>query len=291
MIRWFYDSIPPTGLKGHGQADLPCPVIAVDSHFQGGILEVCKNGIHTSPKPTVWQGEHRLTKENWFAAANARNTALCLCKTTHIAYVDDLSVLQSGWYQAAREAAELNDTITCGAYLKVKSLVVENGVAVSYDTYPGGMDNRLKHARTEISQCGGNWLYGCSLVAPVDALLAIDGWGEYCDGLGFEDCCTGLVLANAGYKLRYDKRLMTLESDELHFVEPPMLRSDYGISPNDKSHAALNIALQSKTFDNGYVGGLRAERERVLRGEPFTVRNNPQHEWYSGVHLSELKPQ
>jgi len=241
------------------------------------------------PKPSVWSGEHRLTSQDWFSAASYRNTALCLCATTHIAYVDDLTVLGPQWWQAAKEAARLDDTITCGLYQKVRNLVVENGSAVSYEQPASGIDNRMQIAKEEAGPCNGGWLYGCSLVAPVEALLAVDGWWEACDSIGSEDYCTGIVLENAGYKLRYDKRLFTLESEEAHFEEPPMRRSDFGVSPLDKSHALLNIALQSRTFDNGFgPGGIRELRERVLAGGAFPIAQNPQHEFFTGKLLREL---
>jgi hypothetical protein len=61
---------------------------------------------HHSPKPTVWQGPHRLTQRDYFAAANTRNTALALARGTHVAFVDDLSVLLPGWLKAHSHAAE-----------------------------------------------------------------------------------------------------------------------------------------------------------------------------------------
>lgn len=242
------------------------------------------------PKPSVWSGPHRLTKEDWFSASSYRNSALCLCRSSHIAYIDDLTVLGPRWWQTAMEAEQLDDTITCGLYQKVRNLVVEDGVPTSYEQPASGIDNRMQIARDEEGPCKGEWLYGCSLVAPVEALLSVDGFpSAICDGLGFEDCLMGIVLENAGYKFRFNKRLFTLESEEAHFEEPAMKRSDYGTSPDDKSHRALNIARQSKTFDNGFgPGGIRALRERVLAGEPFPVKGTPAHEWYTGTPLQDL---
>lgn len=251
-----------------------------------GGLEVL---IHP-PKPSVWSGPHRLTSEDWFSAASYRNTALCLCRSSHIAYVDDLTVLGPQWWQAAKEAAQLDDTITCGLYQKVRKLVAGNNVAISYEQPASGIDNRMQIAREESGPCKGEWLYGCSLVAPVELLLGVDGWpSALCCGMGFEDCLMGIVLENAGAKFRFSKKLFTLESEEAHFEEPAMKRSDYGVSPDDKSHRALNIAKQSKTFDNGFgEGGIRALRERVLAGEQFPVKGTPENEWYTGAHLSGL---
>src|SRR5262245_47488189 len=36
----------------------------------------CPDFIHVPPKPTVWQGPHRLTQNDYFCPSNARNTGL-----------------------------------------------------------------------------------------------------------------------------------------------------------------------------------------------------------------------
>ena len=243
---------------------------------------------HVAPKPTVWQGEHRVTKDDWFAASNSRNTGLCLAKDGWIAYVDDLSVLLPSWLQSVREA-EAGNYLICGAYRKVRNLVVTDGIVTNHMEFPQGNDNRLRHAEGTISGCSGEWLYGCSCAMPVEALLDIGGWLEICDGLGFEDVCTGLVLNSAGYGFRYDKRMMTFEDEDAHFEDKAMRKTDKGQSPNDKSHAALRIARSGQRYwDNWYDGGLRAERQRVLNGEPWTVRTEPQRDWYDQQVIAEM---
>lgn len=295
-IGWFFDS-----LASQISDDLVLTILVINRNGPSNSVTIStltkfsgKTKVpvkiqQTRPKPNVWSGPHRLTKEDWFSASSARNTALCLTRTSHIAYCDDLSVLMPGWWQSLREAIEGN-YIGCGRYQKVRELVVKDGVPTMYTPYDGGIDNRLALVNQDVTDCNGAWLYGCSLVAPVDALLSVDGWPEsLCDGMGFEDCILGIVLVNAGYQLKYDRRMFTLESDELHFVEPPMKRSDYGVSPNDKSHKALSIARNSKTFDNGFgEGGIRALREKVLAGEPFPIQRNPRHEWFLGTPLEDL---
>lgn len=248
-------------------------------------IKTCK---HVEPKPNVWQGPYRLTKDNWFAAANARNTALCLCATDWIAYCDDLSVLAPTWLDAVRRAVAGN-YIALGAYKKVRNLVVEKGRVISCDEFAAGQDARLRHPG-DILSCGGDWMYGCSLAGPVEAFLSVNGWPEANDGLSFEDVCMGICLANTNrFSFRYDKSMMTFESEEHHYLEKPMVRSDYGVSPKDKSHSALNIAKQSKWFPNYFDGGgIRELRDRVLRGEPFPIQRNPMHEWFTGKLLSEL---
>jgi glycosyltransferase involved in cell wall biosynthesis len=264
---------------------------------------------HQPPKPTVWQGKHRLTKEDWFAASNARNTAICLAPDGWIAFVDDVSVLLPGWLARVREAMNHPKRITCGAYRKVKELVVEDGYVKSFADHPGGRDNRMAAVKCDYLDkfalgpvvamdrvslpvpCAGNWMYGCSLVAPVEAFLEINGYPEaLCDGMGFEDVIAGIMLEKKGYSFAYDPRMMTYESEELHHQMPVMKRSDYGVSPNDKSHAVLNAARNGHGWHPNYFGeeGIRGLRSRVLRGEPFPVVQIPAHEWFTRTPLSEL---
>lgn len=301
-IRWFLDSLHS---QLESNRDIPQPhIVLVDFHYQVPprwpfAMGYCGRLSTLSPKPSVWQGDNRLTKQHWFAAANARNTALCLSEDGWLAYVDDLSVLMPGWLQSVREAMAGN-YIACGAYRKVKGLVVENGIVKSFTLFHQGEDNRLKHVTQDVTQCGGNWLYGCSLVAPVEALLSVNGWPEdLCDGHGFEDVCMGIVLKNAGYDIRYDRRMMTYESEEDHHKEPAFIRKDFhfengvavegGNGKTDKSHGALNIALASTHFPNSFgEGGIRALRQKILAGESFPIPTSPQNEWYTSKLLSEL---
>jgi len=253
-----------------------------------GILDHVKGFLHVEPKPNVWQGEHRLTKDNWFAAANARNTALCLCRTDWIGYCDDLSVLTPGWLEAVRKAVAGN-FIALGSYKKVLNLVVEKGEIKSHEEYAGGLDSRLRHVGDVVS-CGGDWLYGCSLAGPVEAFLSVNGWPEICDGMGFEDTCMGICLGNTNkFSFRYVKSMMTLESEEHHHIDVRFKGVDFGRSPKDKSHALLNIAKSSSYFPNFFgPEGIRGLRNKVLMGEPFPVVQCPQNEWFTGKLLAEL---
>lgn len=288
-MQWWWDSLC-LQLK----PDDEIHVIIVD--FYANEKPVCFDGAppqiksckHVTPKPNVWQGQHRLTKENWFAAANARNTGLCLCPTDWIAYCDDLSVLWPTWLESAR-LAQAGNYIALGAYKKVRNLLVDKGAIVSFQEFPEGLDARLRRGG-EVISCGGDWMYGCSLCGPTEAFLSVNGWPEAFDGLSFEDVCMGICIGNTGrFSFRYDKRMLTLESEEDHYKEKAMIRSDYGISPKDKSHAALNIAKGSKWYPNFFgEEGIRGLRERVLRGDPFPIVQVPDREWFTGKLLCEL---
>ena len=251
------------------------------------------NVITVEPKPCVWQGEHRLTKEHWFAASNSRNTGLCLAKDGYIAYVDDLSVLCPGWLLNVRQSMNWNG-VTLGAYRKVRNLVVENGNIISYDkTWPGGRDSRWNYGNDSGSvPANGDMLFGCSLVGPVEAFLSVGGWPELCDGLSFEDVIMGQAMENKGVRFMYNRNMLTFESDEHHGIEPAFRRDSFEKHPNDatdKGHAVLNMAKGGvKYFDNYYEGGIRRMREEVLSGKPFPIVQIPDRDWHTGRLLKDL---
>lgn len=304
QINWFFDSLHRE--TGGNYAGIKVVVVdfwadepGIESRLN---ITRCRHAmpVHVPPKPSVWQGKHRLTKADYFAAANARNTALCLAPDGWIAFVDDVSVLMPGWLNAVREAIAGN-YIVCGAYRKVNKLVVENGNVVSFEDHPGGHDGRWWKGDDNCAvDCSmyPEWTYGCSLAAPVESLLNIGGYPELCDGAGFEDSPVGFMLANNHYApagLRYDRRMFTLESEELHGQLPRFLREDpCKGDPNakprdDKSHALLRI-LKPRTSHPGFFGdeGIRGLRQRILAGEPFPKVGIPEHEWFTGTPLRDL---
>jgi len=284
-IEWFLDSLARQ-LNGD-----EVELIVVDFHKDEGRKPVPPLGnvpiTHVAPKPNIWQGPHRLTQGNWFNAANARNTAICLAKGSHIAFVDDLSVLMPDWMHCVRQSIQEN-YIALGAYKKVKKLVVEQGQVKSFEDYPPGEDSRLGWARQDQTSCGGSILYGCSLCMPIEAALSVNGFPEdLCGGLGFEDVCFGLALGNTNkYSFRYDRRMMTYESEEDHFVDKPFRKTDKGVSPADKSHAAMHTAQGSVWFPNQF--NLREIRDAVQRGEPFPIPKTPEHDWFDHQRIADM---
>lgn len=304
-MRWFFESlalqVPP---------EQNVNVLKVDFHAEKKFEQQYRldNGSCitlqiTPPKPCVWQGAHRLTQRDYFAAANARNTAICYAPDGWIAFVDDLSVLMPGWLNAVREAMAKN-YIVCGAFRKVNKLVVDAGAVKSFEDHAPGHDSRWKHGDdTKAVPCPPNWLFGCSFAAPVNALLKVNGLFEDCDsgGLGMEDCSLGMALVETGHKLRYDRRMFTLEAEELHHVDVPMLRKDKdrgkvieiapGVThPAEKGHALVKRFTGLKWFPNdfGPFPDLAALRQHILAGGNFPVVNRPTVDWYDGQPLSEM---
>lgn len=304
-FEWFFDSLGIQFKKLNPQFDIQ--IVVVDFFYEekqkaaylfkygGG-----KTVQWVSPKPTVWQGKHRLTQQDWFAASNARNTAICLARGDWIAFVDDLSILGEKWLERVIEAMKKPGTITLGTYQKATEMVVEDGVLLSYGKITG-LDNRMEAVKGDGPHpATGQWLYGCSLVAETEAFLRINGFDEDCDGMGFEDCIAGLMLERNGYKFLFDPLMFTMESEELHAQGPVFVRKSKRSKNdplNDKAAqdwTMLNMVTRGqRNYAPNYFGdgGIRRLRERVLAGEPFPVQQIPEHHWFDGQPLKEMKPE
>jgi hypothetical protein len=111
--------------------------------------------------------------------------------------------------------------------------------------------------------------------------------------MGFEDVITGIALQNAGYETWYDPKMLTLESEEAHFEEPPLFKTDKGVSPNDRSHWALRTVQNGmKFFENSMPeGGIRRVRDNFLAGKGWPwpgIPVQPRHDPYDNQPLSEV---
>lgn len=293
-LYWFKDSLDR---ETRGNYD-GIKVIVVDfwatSRDEIFRSQLPPGAIHVPPKPCVWQGPHRLTKEDYFAASNARNTAICLAPDGYIAFVDDLSVLLPGWLAAVRRAIA-GGYIALGAYKKMRNLVVRNGDVESYEEFAGGVDSRWnKGDDMKPVSVGGAWMFGCSLAAPVEAFLQIEGFSELADSIGGEDYSAGMMLERIGHKMYYDRSLLTYESEEDHaqlpvFRREDPCRGDPNAKPrDDMSHAMLKVL--SGFSHPGYwePGGIRALRKSILAGGEFPIPRHPEHRWFDGVPLRDL---
>lgn len=303
MIEWFWKSLDRETCLDYSDMT----VVVVDARHRGSALRVAANKtksrtIVTTPKPCVWSGPHRLTKNEYFSAASARNTAICFAQDGYLAYVDDLSVLMPGWLRGVRDAMKYG-YIACGAYRKVLKLEMgETAEQLSYENFPAGWDHRWSAGHQDRAvPAYPNWFYGCSVAAPVNAFLKINGWCEDSDSTGIagEDYITGMALANTGHKIMYDRRMLTLESEERHHIDNGLLRVNKhrptwdGIKdpdPADKGHELINRLRDCGSFPNDFTPfpDLAALRQHILGGGEFPVMKTPDRDWYDGQALSEL---
>lgn len=251
--------------------------------------------VHLTPKPCVWQGKHRLTKEDYFAASNARNTAFALCKNDFIACVDDLSAFAPGWLSNVMHAKE-HGYIAMGAYKKVNNLQVEIDASLKFDENPKGIDSRWSDGGDGgIVPMEGARFFGCSFAMPIEAALRVNGFDEICDGQGAEDYDFGIRVERTGYKMFYNRNMLTYESEELHFAEGNKCfkriskPTNYNGKVIGSDHVLLNRVMKEDrtwTISNKY--NLRELRNKTLSGQPFPIPTEPKTDWRDGMSLSEM---
>jgi len=308
VFEWFADSLA-TQLGDGDDVDL----IVVDGAYgveRGARWTRAVAGRfafrHVAAKPSPYNGAHRLTRRDYFAAASARNTGLVYARRPYVIFVDDACVLMDGWWRAAREAVRAGTVVT-GAYRKCWDMHVEHGVLESYRGDDSGVDSRwvLGDARYAV-RVGGGQLFGASLGAPRELLLQLNGFDELCDSIGGEDWHLGIRLELAGVPIWYDRRMLSIESEELHRLGTPFQRVDrtlpsaaymerleeFGVRHRrvpgacDSSHMLLDIVYGTASpSTQGNYYWLADLEAGMLEA---TVPRFPRRHWFDGVSLSEL---
>lgn len=310
---WFFESLRPQ-LKSEDQIE----IILVDFYAQEGdgwmandvgargtqVLKLqTKAGITcpviwTPPKPSFWQGPFRLPKEHWFAAANARNTAICWAEGEFWASLDDRCVLMPTWMEAVREAARDGKYAVCGPYQKRTGVTVEHGT-IRHAGIVTGEDNRIlyvqehysdpRHRLTNPYSAPGSWYYGCSFGLPLESALKVGGFPEdICDGLGSEDSMFGLLLTANHIPIFFDTRMSIVEDRTPEFLGPVMRREDKGEigTARDKSHCCLQKYQQTKTALNSF--DIRRVREAIQTGHPFPKPSALPYDWFDRQPICEM---
>lgn len=282
-FEWFFDSLIPQIKPGD-----KIEIILVDLHKYGFPATSYPTGIvvrHVEPKPSVYQGKHRLTKQDHWDIAGAKNTSICLCTTEWIAWADDRCVLGKDWLQAVRDAMK-GDYAVCGSYEKRFGMKVENG-RITCAGEITGVDPRRKRLKPLQATFGGEW-FGCTYAVPLEWALEMNGHNQNCASIGLEDVIFGNMLSLNGHTTRYDPRMHLIEDRPRDPGEGMPVRYDKGPvgTDGDKSHAVLNRFGGDKFCQQPI--NLRHERERVLRGEPWEIFTQPDKDFYDGTPLSEM---
>jgi hypothetical protein len=236
----------------------------------------------------VWQGNHRLTKEDWWDISSQRNTFICLAKNDFIAFTDDRCVPAPTWLSSVRLAMKENYAVS-GSYEKRVGMTVDDGVIVNPGTVIG-LDprNPQRHMGPPEQTFGDGW-YGCTSALPLEWCLEMNGWDEfYCSGLGLEDVVFGNMLVMNNHITKYDPKMLIIEdrSPEACGKMPLRTDKDRHLEPSDKSHILLERACGKKRTAN--VHDLRTMRAAVLNGEPFPIPTEPSVDWFDGEKLSEM---
>lgn len=289
LIEHFYTSLAPqtpNNLK---------PRLVVVDHFKNermlaaphaALASKLSGFIYTNPKPSVWQGAYRRTAVDFFSASNARNTALCFSgDSDYIIYVDDCCFLGNQWLNNFLYFPKFS-CVLMGSYAKVN--VLTDGFRTI------GEDYRLRLLRDEpYVKASPRFLLGCTVAIPVQHLLDVNGWPEFdCDGMGYEDCITGVVISNrTGCDFFFAREMKIYESEPAHHAGPKMLRIDPGQSPNDKSHLMWKTCKDKTKFDQYFGGGitlLSDLKSRIERHDPWPIPDGPTREYFTNIPLEEF---
>ena len=307
-FEWFADSLAPQ--LGDGD---DVEVIVVDGAHSAERGERWRLAVagrfalrHVPAKPSPYNGPYRLTRHDYFAAASARNSGLVHARRPYVFFVDDACVLMDGWWRAAREAIR-SEVVVTGAYRKCWEMHVADGVLETCRYEDTGIDSRwtLGDARGPV-RIGGGQLFGASFGAPRELLLQLNGFDELCDSIGGEDWQLGIRLELAGEAIWYDRRMLSVESEELHCLGTPFERidrmlppaaymerlEDFGVrqrrvpGPCDSSHMLLDIVYGtgSPSTQGNYYWLADLEES----GLEATTRRFPRRHWFDDIPLTEL---
>ena len=289
-VEWFLDSL---ARQVKFEDDIR-PII-VDL-YERPIPNAKRDYFHSFPllkvvpiKPNIYQGKHRLFKEDWWAISTARNTGICLCETEWIAFCDDRCVLSAYWLDAVR-AAQNHGYALAGSYEKWYGLQVVDGCIVGAEkcTTKDHRDNGIAGPR----KIPGQWWFGCTSALPVEWALKINGFAESADSLGLEDNIFGTMLQANGYPICFDNRMKIIEDRTPYACEGLPKRTDKGVSPNDRSHDLLNRLKDLKrakhSFEPEFDYDLRDVRNIVQSGGKFPIPTGPTKDWYDGQPWNEM---
>lgn len=150
---------------------------------------------HVPPKPTVWQGPHRLTSKDYWDKNSASNTGLVWADGAVVVFTDDCTLFDVGWLLAHWQCGQRGNASAGGyKYVFAGTSKVVDGVLVEGKIEQPG-DHRLVQ-RDLPAPCPGGWCYGGNAGAPLDACYKINGFDEVMSGSGgLEDCEFGVRVA------------------------------------------------------------------------------------------------
>ena len=269
-LEWLCDGIEQQAQKGD-----KIELIVVDALGRPAAalgyrpVKVITKLVETRPKPTIWQGPHRITAHDFFANANARNTAIVLCTTSYICFLDDRCKLDPSWLEAVRIGEKKRSSVVCGPYDK-------------HEDWGVSLDHRRQHAPQGKRNCGGGWCYGGNFALPLKWLLEVNGCEEGCDPVGLEDCVLGSMLENVGHRIDFVAK-MSVQQDRRGFVHPLNFpRQDKGQSPLDKSHSLRDRFFPRKRTE--FTPDLKNLRRLVDKKKPLPIPDprGDHRDWYDG---------
>lgn len=311
-IEWFFKSLNRE-LKGDWNN---IHIIIIDYWFQYEPISrqedfaihyknYTNNVLHISPKPCPVQGKYKVTKNDYFAASNARNTAFINCTTDYIVCIDDLTVIKEGWLDVVLWGQK-NDFVLCGSYAKVKNLQCNDDGSYSFnkDSLKNGLDSRFNNpyvTNSFATKVAGSWLFGCSFALPLSLAFEVNGFDECADTIGSEDYLFGIRLGRATGNIYYSKKMFTYEDDDLHFApgNVKFIRESYQLTENTlmkskigvmSDHALLQYVMESNSYQPILCSYLLENIKATYHQDKLKLTENygTLRYWVNGKLLSEM---
>lgn len=305
---WFADSLAAQ----LGDDALELEVIVVDGLADGERQRRFEAGVGgrfaarvVSAKPTPWNGPYRLTGNEYYAGAAARNTGIVCASAPYVVFQDDCSVLMPGWWAEVCAAARAG-RILAGASHGHRRMVVEDGLLTGSRADPAGIDRRWRYGGdpAPVRIAGGELGQG-GFAAPRETLLAINGFDELCDPIGVELSQLGRRLEVAGETILYSRRMLAVRSLERN-LQDVVRRLDKAIDSTAYMERLAESGVSTRFYDgawtassflldllygtrevaavaNGYELSSLDEAGLAATGESF-----PLDHWFDGQPLAEL---
>lgn len=254
---------------------------------------------HLPPLPNVFQGPFRKTSRDLFFAGNNRNSGAVAARGDYIMFCDDLAWCGPQWYAQVKHAAH-HKYLLAGMYQKRKNMIVEDGVLVSSEEFPPGIDSRWSSGSDlGIVPWHGSGVFGCSFGMPLETYLTVDGCGIETAGMGAEDYCLAMRAERTGLPVMLNRNCLTYESEEDHHVEPSLPRMSKPVSPdrlppgytgstsNDWVHVN-RLKNEPNRILPLFPNNLREIRRRYMETGLVPIPQEPTTDWRDGTPLSEL---
>jgi hypothetical protein len=227
--------------------------------------------VVTLPKPTPYQGPHRVTSRDLHAIANARNTALCFVTSPYVAFLDDRVRLGKTWLATIRRAA--NEWMSYASASDRRPQPAAICGPCDRDVLGVGrlFDDRKDRTPMGRPDCGGTWFYGGNFALPMAWALEVNGCEEATDPVGRQDRVMGMMLANCGHRIDFLIEMGVVLDRKLHGAPHPVPRVRKGVPPADKSRAIIERFGTLKRTSVEYTPNLLELRGRVAGGLGFPM--------------------